>query len=76
MSKNQKHQTTNLYEAAYLYCRGFKIVGKERNRNKVSVSFEGNKIADAASDYYNGGEVSAKQYSDAYRTLKDFVFEG
>jgi len=74
MSNPNLYGTQNLYEAAFCLCRGFKLVGKERHGNKVTVMFEGVAVKDEAMKYYNGAKVEAKAYSDAYRTLKDFVF--
>jgi len=68
-------QTQNLYEGSFLLCRGFKLAGKKRDGCKVTICFSGKNVREAALQFYNGGEVAAKSYSDAYRTLKDFVFE-
>ena len=71
----KEYRTTNLYEASFLACRGFKFNGKEKNGNKVILVFPNSKeLASTIVDFYGGGEVSAKQYSDWYRTLKDYVF--
>ena len=70
-----KYTTQNLYEAAYLLATGFKLAGKTGDGRKVIVGFTGKGVKDAAMKYYNNGKVSAKKYSDAYRTLKDYVFE-
>jgi len=67
--------TQNLYQAAYCLCRGFKILGTKRDGNKVSIIFEGAGIEGKALDFYNGDKVEAKAVFDAYRTLKDMVFQ-
>ena len=68
--------TQNLYQGAYCLCRGFKLAGKQREGAKVLVAFEGKNVKEEALKFYNGGaKVEAKAYSDAYRTLKDYVFE-
>lgn len=65
-------RTQNLYQASYLLARGFRIAGKEWSGQKVTVIFEPHPdIDDAAMRFYNDG----KALFDAYRTLKDFVFE-
>lgn len=69
------YSTQNLYEAAFCLCKGFKLIGKERQGNKVVVLFEGENVQQEALKFYNGAKVAAKAYSDAYRTLKDYVFE-
>ena len=72
---NNLYSTQNLYEAAFCLCRGLKLAGKERKGNKVVVQFQGMSAKEEALKFYNGGKVEAKAYSDAYRTLKDYVFE-
>ena len=67
--------TQNLYQAAYCLCRGFQLIGKRRQTVKCSVIFQGHNVAQEAMTFYNHGTVEAKAYSDAYRTLKDYVFE-
>lgn len=69
------YKTQNLYEAAFCLCKGLKLGGKERAGNKVMVIFEGENSQEEALKFYNGGKVEAKAYSDAYRTLKDYVFQ-
>lgn len=69
------YSTQNLYEAAFCLCKGFKLVGKERQGNKMVLLFDGKNVKQEAVKFYNGEKVVAKAYSDAYRTLKDYVFE-
>ncbi len=69
------YSSQNLYEGAYLLCRGFKLAGKKQNGQKVLVLFEGDHVQQEALKFYNGGKVEAKALTDAYRTLKDYVFE-
>ena len=72
----RQHRTQSLYEGAYLLARGFKLAGKERTGQKVAVIFESHPdLAEAVMSFYNGGRVEGKVLFDAYRTLKDFVFE-
>jgi hypothetical protein len=73
MSKT--YSTQNLYEAAYLLAKGFKLSGKESSSRKISIIFEGPGIVEESTRFYNGALVKAKAYSDAYRTLKDYIFE-
>jgi len=75
MTKIKHHASQNLYECAYLLAKGFKLNGKEETGQKVTIFLEGDGIADEVLRYYNGGLVSAKKFTDAYRTLKDYVFE-
>lgn len=70
------YKTQNLYEGAYLLAKGYALAGKEKTGNKVTVLFNDTEdIRKAALDFYNGAEVGAKDLFDAYRTLKDYVFE-
>lgn len=75
MSNLNAYGTQNLYEGAFCLCRGFKLAGKKRNGNKVTILFEGEGVREEALKFYNGAKVEAKALMDAYRTLKDFVFE-
>ena len=75
MSRSNYHTTQNLYEASYLLAKGFKLTGKDAQESKTTLFFEGEGVEQEALRYYNGGSVKAKAYSDAYRTLKDYIFE-
>jgi len=75
MANSNLYGTQNLYEAAYCLCRGMKLTGKGSADKKVTVYFEGKDAHIEALKFYNGGKVEAKSYADAYRTLKDYVFE-
>lgn len=75
MGNPNHYSTQNLYEGAYLLSRGFKLVGKQQNDRKVLVLFEGEDVWAEALKFYNGGKVEAKALTDAYRTLKDYIFE-
>jgi len=72
--KMKYYKTQNLYEAAYIHAKGCMLLGKESHNNKVSLFF-GDDARQHGLDFYNGGEIEAKKYSDSYRTLKDYVFE-
>ena len=72
----ESFRTQNIYQASFLMCRGLRLVGKEKEGNKFSLIFEGTNVNQEAIKFYNGGaKIEAKAYSDAYRTLKDYVFE-
>ena len=75
MGNEEVYGTQNLYEAAFCLSKGFKLAGKERQGQKVVVQFRGKNVREEALKFYNGAKIEAKAYSDAYRTLKDFVFE-
>ena len=76
MTKTKYHATPNLYEASFLIARGFKINDVEKDAGRKAILYlEGEGIEDAIRDYYNGGLVSGKAMTDAYRMIKDRVFE-
>ncbi|MFA5159216.1 MAG: DUF5659 domain-containing protein [Candidatus Omnitrophota bacterium] len=76
MTKTKNIATTNLYEASFAIARGFKINNIEKDAGRKAIVYlEGEGIEDAVRDYYNGGLVSGKAMTDAYRMLKDRVFE-
>jgi hypothetical protein len=68
------YSSQNLYEGAFLLCRGFKLAGKQMDGQKVTLVFEGKDVQKEALSFYNGAKVEAKALTDAYRSLKDFVF--
>jgi hypothetical protein len=73
---NSKHRaTTNIYEGAYLLAKGFKINGKDDSNSKVTMFFEGTGVEHASDRFYKGALVNAKAYAEAFRTLKDYIFE-
>lgn len=75
MKPDDPYRTSNLYEAAYLLCRGYRIAGKEQAGKRTVVLFEmTDGIQPAALDYYAGGTVEARRLADQYRALKDYVF--
>ncbi|MFH1800235.1 MAG: DUF5659 domain-containing protein [Candidatus Omnitrophota bacterium] len=76
MTKTKNVFTSNLYEASFLIARGFKINDIEKDIGRKAIIYlEGEGIEEAIRDYYNGGLVSGKAMTDAYRMLKDRVFE-
>lgn len=76
MIKTKNISTSNLYEASFLIARGFKLNDVEKDSGRKAILYlEGEGIEDAIRDYYNGGLVSGKAMTDAYRMLKDRVFE-
>ena len=55
--------------------RGCELSGKESLGNKVNILFkESKKIKIESLNFYNGGLVEGKKFSDCYRSLKDYVF--
>lgn len=69
-------KTQSLYEASYLLAKGFSLAGKEKTGDKVTILFDASsKLVEESLRFYNGGKIEAKAMFDAYRTLKDYVFE-
>jgi hypothetical protein len=77
MEENSVYKCKNLFECSYLMTRGFGLIGKERIDDKVMLIFkDSEEIQEAILKFYNSeGAVSAKKFSDTYRSLKDFIFE-
>ena len=74
MSTPSCHKTSNLYEAAFLLSKGFKLTGKEKSGAKTILCLTGSNIEAAVVSFYDDGQVKARVYSEAYKKLKDFIF--
>ncbi len=75
-NNTDRYSTTNLYESSYLLARGFQLSGIEKESDGKSILiFQGKGIREAGLFFYNGGQIPAKAFADAYRTLKDLVFQ-
>ncbi len=75
MTNSDVYGTQNLYEAAFCLTKGFKLAGKNNQGKKTIIYFEGRNVQEEAIKFYNGAKVEAKALTDAYRTLKDYIFE-
>ena len=75
MTGNNLYGTESLYEASFCLSKGHKLAGKEKQGDKYVVYLEGKDPHLAVMDYYNGGKVEARKLFDAYRSLKDYVFQ-
>jgi hypothetical protein len=76
MEASKHYSTTNIYEASFLIARGFSIEDIQKGHGrKAAVLLAGEEIGEAVRDYYNGGSVSGKAMTDAYRMIKDRLFE-
>lgn len=72
-----EYLTENLYETSYLIAKNFKVLGFNRHGRKVAVRFlKTPQLEKATLGYFNGAEVAAIKFTDAYRRLKDSVFQG
>ena len=68
--------TADLYQAAFLLANGFNLVDKREAAGKKVVIMGGKGVTSASMNFYNGRDmVSAKKFSDAYRSIKSFVFQ-
>ncbi|GEM_PF-4778639 len=66
----------NLYESSFLIAKNFKVLGFIKQSRKVAVRFlKSPELEKASLAYFNGGSVSAIKFTDAYRRLKDAVFQ-
>lgn len=71
---SEPYQSTNLYECAFLYCRGAKLAGHSRDGAKTVLHFAGENVKDLSLEFYNGGSAPAKNLFDAYHLLRDYAF--
>ena len=70
------YRTQSLYEASFLLTRGFKLAGKERFGEKVTLIFEPDpRIDEAVLEFHNGGQAEASKLFDVFRRLKDLIFQ-
>ena len=71
------YSTQSLYESAYLLSKGFKLISRDSTGQKTTLLFEdSSELKQAVMGFYNGeGTASAKTLFDAYRSLKDMVFQ-
>jgi hypothetical protein len=71
-------QTKDLPEAAFLYATGCKFIGlKSENNSKIYwfVFEDKAKCEELSQGFWNrSAQVSAKEYADALRTLKEVLF--
>lgn len=70
-----KYSTRSLAEASYLQAKGQRIIGKEKQGDKMLVVFPKSKeVERIIMEYYNGGKVEAKLLFDNFRSIKEFIF--
>ena len=77
METSGVYKCKNIFECSYLMTKGFGLIGKEKIDTKVMLIFkDSDEIQESVLDFYNGaGQVSAKKFSDMYRSLKDYIVE-
>ena len=68
--------TTNIYEASYLLATGFRLAGKQKNGARIALEFKASKkLTEESLKFYNGGRVDARAFSEAFKNIKNFIFE-
>ena len=71
-----EYLSENLYEISYLIAKNFKVLGFIRQGRKTAVRFlRTPELEKASLSYFNGGLISAIRFTDAYRRIKDAVFQ-
>ena len=68
------YRTTNLNEAAFIISQGIRLAGKELKGSKVVLLFAGDEARNLGLEFYNDGVVKAKSFSEALRSIRDYVF--
>jgi hypothetical protein len=73
---NNTHHTKDLAEAAFLYASGRKLAELKKDSGKYWFVFDDRKTCQALVDSYwrKDASVNAKEYADAFRSLKDLIF--
>lgn len=76
-SDSCQFSTTRLDVAAFLLVRGFAVTEVNLDGSTASFAFEDpRRSADSAvKDFYNGAQVSAKEYADAQKRVRDLMWE-
>ena len=70
------HPTQDLYESAFLYASGQKLIQLKNDNGRFSFIFEDVQACQRLIDSYwrKDATVNAKEYADAVRSLKDRIF--
>jgi Domain of unknown function (DUF5659) len=70
-------RTTRLDVAAFLLVRGFEVSNVEfENATATFLFVDPDRLADSVvKDFYNGGQVSANEYADAQKRVRDLMWE-
>ena len=75
MEEESKYKTSDLYLAAFLKLKGYKM-SVEKNRNKAFFSFEiDSDLNDLIVDYLNGeGNCEPLLYANSIKNLKNLIY--
>jgi hypothetical protein len=70
-------RTTRLDVAAFLLVRGFEVSSVEFENPTATFQFNDpeNRADAVIKDFYNGGQVSASEYADAQKRIRDLMWE-
>jgi hypothetical protein len=70
-------RTTRLDVAAFLLVRGFDVSNVEFEHPTAIFSFRDpeHRADTVIKDFYNGGQVSASEYADAQKRVRDLMWE-
>ena len=73
--KTNEYKTKDIGEAAALYASGIKLLRLDREIDFYWFIFENNNTAAVADRYWSGElKVSAKEYDNSLKTLKNRLF--
>ena len=72
-----QYQTRDLYEGAYLYASGQKLIRLRNDSGRFWFLFEDKHACQMLIDSYwhKDGLIDAKTFADAIRSLKDRIFQ-
>ncbi len=72
---NDEYRTKDIGEGAALLALGIKLLRLDNEKNFFWFVFEDNNTWKISDNYWSGDlKVSAKDYNDSYKTLKDRIF--
>ena len=76
-TENPTTRTTRLDVAAFLLVRGFDVSNVEfEHPTAIFIFRDPEQRADVViKDFYNGGQVSASEYADAQKRVRDLMWE-
>ncbi len=76
MNMNNSYRTKDLSEAAFLYASGAKLIKLDNENGRVWFIYADKAQCEKLADSFWSKEatVNAKEFADAFRTLKDMIF--
>jgi hypothetical protein len=72
----ESYRTKDLSEAAFLYASGSKLIKLDNENGRIWFIFDDKNHCEklTASFWCKEAVVNAKEFADAFRTLKDIIF--